>query len=604
MRAYFKTASTFLLCVAGAALAGCFSAAVAPPAANAPCTSADGCPAGYQCRPATTGASGTFCCKDKSSCGPAGIDGSVRDATIGLDGAGGAGGIDVPALDVGTDTPIGAGGSGGMATDTSTGGDFATGGISGTGGTGAGGVDAPTIDSGVDAPIATGGTSAAGGVTGTGGVGTATGGTSAAGGTIGTGGIGVGGSGSGGQVTCSGSTKVCNGSCIPSTSCCGGCSGNTPVCSNGTCVGRAIGDTCSTGTECASAVCADGVCCNVVCNGQCESCSTVSSKGTCAPTTTPRTACTGTGVCGGICDGSATNRKTCVFPDDKTSCGASASCSAGKLNTAAVCNGSGTCNASSTSSCPYGCKTDGTVGCATSCPNGQGLCGGSCVDILSSNSNCGGCDKPCTGNLSCSGGTCKCPNTSSACGSSCTACGLGQVCSAGTCACPGGAAFICNACLSWDFEAGSTSGWSLGTRNDGTGTLQLATNAGRGNYSLVIQNAQFNQASSDLFVQVSFCSGVAVAIPANGFTFSVDVLFQSSGYGFGDDGTGAGFPGVVLEGNGFSHDIAPNTAPFANGTWYTWSWTFTGTSTATIDLRFAPQASWNGNIYLDNISIK
>jgi hypothetical protein len=96
MRAYFKTASTFLLCVAGAALAGCFSAAVAPPAANAPCTSADGCPAGYQCRPATTGASGTFCCKDKSSCGPAGIDGSVRDATIGLDGAGALAGSTFP----------------------------------------------------------------------------------------------------------------------------------------------------------------------------------------------------------------------------------------------------------------------------------------------------------------------------------------------------------------------------------------------------------------------------------------------------------------------------------------------------------------------------
>lgn len=408
MRAYSKTASTFLLCVAGAALAGCFSAAVAPPAANAPCTSADGCAPGYQCRPATTGATGTFCCKDKSSCGPAGIDGSVRDATIGLDGAGGAGGIDVPAVDVGTDTPIGAGGSGGMATDTSTGGEFATGGISGAGGTGAGGVDAPTIDSGVDAPIATGGTPAAGGVTGTGGVGTGGGTTSATGGTIGTGGIGVGGSGSGGQVTCSGSTKLCNGSCIPSTSCCGGCSGNIPVCSNGTCVGRAIGDACSTSTECGTGVCADGVCCNVACNGQCESCSTASSKGTCAPTTTPRTACTGTGVCGGICDESATNRKTCVFPDDKTSCGASASCSAGKLNTAAVCNGSGTCNASSTSSCPYGCKTDGTIGCATSCPNGQGLCGGSCVDILSTASHCGGACQSCSGTTTpyCHSGSC------------------------------------------------------------------------------------------------------------------------------------------------------------------------------------------------------
>jgi hypothetical protein len=314
--------------------------------------------------------------------------GHALDATVALDGAGGTVGIDAPAVDVGVDMAFGSGGSGGMvsaaggasATDgaAATGGAIATGGITGTGGTGVGGVDAPTVDSGVDAPIGTGGTIATGGI-------------------AGTGGIGAGGSGSGGQVTCSGSTKLCNGSCIPSTSCCGGCSGNTPVCSNGACVGRSIGDTCSSGTECASAVCADGVCCNVACNGQCESCSTSTSKGTCTPTTTPRTACVGTGVCGGICDGSVSNRKTCVFPDDKTSCGASASCSGGKLTTAAVCNGAGACNASTTSPCTYGCKTDGTVGCATSCPTGQGLCGGTCVDILSSPSHCGGACQVCAG---------------------------------------------------------------------------------------------------------------------------------------------------------------------------------------------------------------
>jgi hypothetical protein len=86
------------------------------------------------------------------------------------------------------------------------------------------------------------------------------------------------------------------------------------------------------------------------------------------------------------------------------------------------------------------------------------------------------------------------------------------------------------------------------------------------------------------------------------------LLFNwTNAYGFGDDGTGSGSPGAVLEGDAgaaFSHLIASNVGPFTNGIWYPWSWTFTGTSVTTIDLRFSPQASWSGNIILDNISIK
>ena len=361
------------------------------------------CPWGYVCGPdglCCMSSNGKTCSVATSS---GGIDAIAVDGLTGQEVGWGA--VDTSALDGRTDVqpdvaqvvPPEAG-AGGIV---ETGGTLGSGGVidaPGTGGAGgAGGVDAPTVDLGVDVPISVGGS----------GGGPATGGTSATGGIAGTGGMGVGGSGSGGQVTCSGSTKLCNGSCIPSTSCCGGCSGNTPVCSNGMCVGRTIGDTCSIGAECASTVCADGVCCNVACDGQCESCSTATSKGTCVPTTNPRTACAGAGVCVGICDGSATNRKTCVFPDDKTSCGVSASCSGGKLTTAAVCNGAGTCNGSTTSPCTYGCKTDGTVGCATSCPSGQGLCGGSCVDILSTASHCGGACQACSGTTPyCHSGSC------------------------------------------------------------------------------------------------------------------------------------------------------------------------------------------------------
>jgi hypothetical protein len=57
-------------------------------------------------------------------------------------------------------------------------------------------------------------------------------------------------------------------------------------------------------------------------------------------------------------------------------------------------------------SCMYGCATDGTSTCATSCPSGQGLCGGVCAD-LSSPSHCGTGCATCQGVTPyCSGGSC------------------------------------------------------------------------------------------------------------------------------------------------------------------------------------------------------
>jgi len=628
MRAYSKTVSTFLGCVSWAALTGCFSTAVTPPAPNSPCSSTDGCPHGYQCFPATTDASGMFCCKDKNSCGSAGSDGSIA-----LDGAGGAGGVDTPTVDFGVDMSFGAGGSGGMATDTgvlpatdgaaATGGAIATGGITGTGGIGVGGSYAPTVDSGVDMPLATGGTIAAGGI-------------------ASTGGMGVGGSGSGGQVTCSDTTKLCNGSCIPSTSCCGGCSGNTPVCSNnGTCVGRSIGDTCSIGQECVSTYCVDGVCCKVACDGQCQACN--NTLGTCSRVTSGqpvggRAACTNAGAaCGGTCDGSSDT--ACRYPGTEQPCPGTATCSLDYSSTVTpACNGTGACTSSATSLCGASdycsggsCVMKGNGSCSSNiqctsgncssnlccgtgltnsngvcCTSGLTGCNGQCVNTSSNNTYCGSCTNSCTGNLTCSGSTCQCPNTSSACGSSCTACGSGQVCSAGSCACPGGAAFVCNACLSWDFESGVNSGWTLGSSSSGTGTLKMATSTGKGSYSLVIQNADFG--NGDLYVETPLCNGAAVTIPSGGYTFSVDVLFQSTGYGFGYDGSNPdNCPAVVLEGDGgtaFSHIIVQQCEPFAINTWYNWSWTFPVPSTSSIQLRFSPGASWYGNIVLDNISIK
>src|SRR5664279_4142851 len=102
MRAYSVTVVKVLYCLSLAALAGCVSSGAKAPGANAPCKTDDGCPSGYQCFRATTGASGLFCCKDKTSCGPTGSGGAGGggiDGAIALDGPSSKGGaIDVASV--------------------------------------------------------------------------------------------------------------------------------------------------------------------------------------------------------------------------------------------------------------------------------------------------------------------------------------------------------------------------------------------------------------------------------------------------------------------------------------------------------------------------
>lgn len=401
------------------------------------------CPWGYVC-----GANG-FCCVSSNGktcdlAGPSGdvdaptVDSSSKDTPSGETsfGTGGVTGHDggrgpdatvaVDGVDVAEATGDSAAGAWDVPVDMPLGGTVGSGGVSGTGGrTGVGGASG----------TGGGGGAGSGGVPGTGGGGPGTGGAGTGGilatGGAGTGGVGTGGGGTGGQTpTCTGATKLCNGTCIPTTSCCGGCSGSTPICSNGTCVPKIIGDACDNATECASGVCADGVCCDVACGGQCESCATASSKGTCVPTTTPRTPCTTDGtVCGGACDGTAAHRKACVYPGSQTSCGPAAQCNSAsnQASTAVVCSGAGACNPATTTSCaPYRCRTDGVSACATSCPSGQGVCGGACVDILSSDSHCGGACTACQGSTpKCAAGACVQCLT----GTDCPSYGAGAACS-------------------------------------------------------------------------------------------------------------------------------------------------------------------------------
>jgi hypothetical protein len=213
-----------------------------------------------------------------------------------------------------------------------------------------------------------------------------TGGTSAAGGTLAV----------GGTVSKGGSSAK------------GGSSGTT--CNNGNCVGRTNGESCSTASDCASNVCADGVCCDVGCDGQCESCNLSGSKGVCSPSSTPKAnnPCTTDGsVCGGVCDGTSAHRKACVYPSNTTLCGPGASCntSTNQSTSSQLCSGSGQCKSPVVKSCaPYTCN--GTV-CGSGCPTDQGVCGGACVDIMSDAAHCGGACQKCSNiNPRCYSGAC------------------------------------------------------------------------------------------------------------------------------------------------------------------------------------------------------
>ena len=76
------------------------------------------------------------------------------------------------------------------------------------------------------------------------------------------------------------------------------------------------------------------------------------------------------------------------------------------------------------------------------CPSGDAVCGNSCVNLSTDNSNCGACGKTCAANETCVGRACTCvPNCAGkecggdGCGNSCGSCTVFQTCdtTTGTC---------------------------------------------------------------------------------------------------------------------------------------------------------------------------
>lgn len=200
-------------------------------------------------------------------------------------------------------------------------------------------------------------------------------------------------------------TLCADGECATNKDCRSG-----EVCHATVCVPAAAnGMVCSKDSDCSSAACVDGYCCNSACGAQCEACDVEGAEGTCVAVPDgqsphgARQSCASDGsTCGGTCNGS--DRDSCDYPRG-IACRAAA-CSAGLATVSALCAGSGSCPRLEQQDC-------GADGCAT----GANVCEGACADDPDA----------CTAGEFCSAGECVTQRNDGA------ACGKDEQCEGGHC---------------------------------------------------------------------------------------------------------------------------------------------------------------------------
>jgi len=501
------------------------------------------------------------------------------------DGGGGDGG-----RDSGGSTIVGSGGTFGGA-----GGIFAA----PTGGAGGGGAPGISSTGGANAGSGGGGLSGivgSGGVTGTGGAGAVGGGRS--GGQSGTDDAGnsVGGAGGNGLPRCSDGSCAIDFYCNASGAC---AAKKTP------------GAICSSGKECGTGYCVDGVCCNAACDGQCQSCN---SDGTCSRKTFgmptgSKAPCSGTGTCGGYCNGTS---DACFYPGTATSCG-SAMCSTDLASVMfSSCDGRGSCAATRSTGCNASeycgnamctakvtngntcqasaqcssgnCSTNPLTGAKFCCQASLTYCT-ACVDLQTDNSNCGVCGASCGANRSCQGGSCKCAGST-----------LPQSCGGG--------------CGTWTFESGTAEGWvkdnepsssiSGGANNCATNITASSSTHHDGAYALAFPS-NCSSAGGATAITVPICTGSPINIA--GYTMSAWVNISNAGSA-SLDGYAFLFFNAWSASDSTSSPVLTGDRIAVPSTWYHVETTFgTAVQADHIAIELNPGKAWAGTVFVDEVTL-
>jgi hypothetical protein len=186
------------------------------------------------------------------------------------------------------------------------------------------------------------------------------------------------------------------------------------------------GSACLLGTDCQSASCVDGVCCNTACNGTCLACTGAKKGGgldgvcgNAATMTDPHNDCPDPQLvpcqAPGFCNGNG----ACAPALPLNAVCIPGSCTASGATPPATCNNQGACIQGMTTPCPLGCL--GTL-CKTTCAGDidctsvGGYCsGGNCVPKAALGGACGGDNQCAVGSCvagiccdaACSGGPCQ-----------------------------------------------------------------------------------------------------------------------------------------------------------------------------------------------------
>ena len=257
--------------------------------------------------------------------------------------------------------------------------------------------------------------------------------------------------------------------------------------------------------------------------------------------------------------------------------------------------GSGNAGGEGASAGEAGAPSGGTGGSAGMCSDDETPCDGACVNTLTSNEHCGGCDRPCSGGgRSCRNGECLCGDGQDYCESSCVDvvsnpahCGnCTTVCTSGSCStrsCTPGYGFETGP-QGWVWDSGST-----GT----TGSVsQSAERQYAGQFSLKI--------TTQLNASGGFADGLVHVLAPPDLPIGTAVTFHLW-VPNGSTVTAAS----VIQCNNFSLFDALN-APITRGGWSSWTHVVPGSCTGPVQavglqVNLASGA-FSGAVYLDAIT--